>query len=275
MNYCASIRKKGSLDQCTARPIRGHTLCGRHIRCKQITLWTSTQTEKAKSLIPLQAFVRGWLVRKRLKLGGPGVLCRKNLVNDEDLHTCETKERQHPFEYFGFEEGGKLWWFDWETLWTWSLSSTIPTNPYTKVPLSIETRKRLREGFAYRIRHSSFSSRMKPFRRNIRYRWNFLVQIFEENGFGTIEPNIFLNMRKVHFVTFFTLLQDDLSVIFGDKIPFKKEFIRSCIHIRKLVFKMNTESYIIECLDILILFVSLFKDCYILLFSILSALYRC
>lgn len=277
MNYCASVRKKGSTDQCTAPPIYGHVLCGRHIRCKEVTLWATTQQHKSKLLIPCQALIRGWLVRKRLKLAGPGVLSRKELVNEDDLVTCESKDKQHPFDYFAFEEAGKRWWFDWETLWLWSLRSIRPVNPYTKVPLSIETRRRLREGFAYRgrqlipIKQSSFPCSAN----GIQYRWNLILQMFEENGFGLIPGDTFLDMRKIHFLTLLNLLQDDIEVIYKDTHPLKRDFIRNCTRIRGLVFKLKTDEYIIECLDFLIAILILVKDPYVLAFSILSALYRC
>lgn len=273
MNYCASVRKKGSTDQCTAAPILGHVLCGRHIRCKHVTLWVSTQQEKSKILSRCQAVIRGWLVRKRLKLAGPGVLCRKDLVNDDDLVTCESKDKQHPFDYFGLEESGKLWWFDWETIWNWTMRCVSPVNPYTKVPLTMETRRRLREGFAYRIRNNIPIKTQHL--RTIQYKWNILIQIFEENGFGLIRQDTFLGMRKVHFITLFNLLQDDVEVIFKDTNTFKRDIIRSCSKIRSLVFKLNTDEYVSECLSILLAFLLMSKDCYVLSFSILSALYRC
>lgn len=277
MKYCASVRKMGSTDQCTARPIKGHVFCGRHIRARYVVLWASTQQAKANLLIPCQALIRGWLVRKRLQMAGPGALSRKNLVNEDDLVTCESKDKQHPFEYFSFEESDKIWWFDWDTMWKWSVRSVTPLNPYTKVPLSMEARKRLREGFGYRGRH------LIPMPQNclpsspigIQYRWNLLLQIFDENGFGIIPASTFLNMRKIHFLTMLNLLQDDIEVIYRDTYYLKREFIRGCSKLRGLVLKLRTEDYTIECLDFLVTILVLVKDPYVLAFSILSALYRC
>ena len=96
-------------------------------------------------MVRAQALVRGWLLRKRLALGGPGVLRRSLVTNDEDLVTCESKETIRPFEYFGFEENGKVWCFSFPSLWKWAVRSHQPVNPYTKVPLDIETRKRMHE----------------------------------------------------------------------------------------------------------------------------------
>ena len=89
---CASVRKKGSTDQCTARSLRGLTLCGRHAKCKTITLWADVHKKRGDGMIKTQALVRGWLLRKRLALGGPGVLSRKQTTNDEDLVSYESKE---------------------------------------------------------------------------------------------------------------------------------------------------------------------------------------
>jgi hypothetical protein len=66
-------------------------------------------------------------------------------VNDEELVTLESKTRQHPFDYIGMEEAGKVWWFDFCTLWDWSIRSITPTNPYTNVELAHEVKQRLEE----------------------------------------------------------------------------------------------------------------------------------
>lgn len=140
---CASVRKKGSLDQCPANALFGHTLCGSHARAHTTVLWADANASKTACIIKIQAFVRGGLLRKRLRLNGPGVLYRSGLANDEDLVTCEDKERQDPLTYFAFNENGKVWWFDYATLSNWVYRSNIPLNPYTKVPLDIDTKRRM------------------------------------------------------------------------------------------------------------------------------------
>ena len=145
MPSCASVRKRGSLDQCPLKALTGHTLCGVHARSKAVMLWAVVNQDKVGAATRVQAWIRGILLRRRLRLGGPGVLRRTGLSNDDDLVTCESSDRQYPLDYFAFEENGKVWWFDFGTLWKWAQRSTEPANPYTKVPLSVETRTRLRK----------------------------------------------------------------------------------------------------------------------------------
>jgi hypothetical protein len=97
--------------------LKGHTLCGTHARAKNVTLWAEAHKGNTSGLRKAQGLIRGWLVRRRLRYAGPGVLCRKNLANDEDLETCEESSKEHPFDYFAFEENGKVWWFHFPTLW--------------------------------------------------------------------------------------------------------------------------------------------------------------
>ena len=128
---CASVRKKGSDIQCPAKPLFGHTLCGRHAKCKNPILWSTTQHENIHHVIKLQSCIRGWLLRKRLALAGPGVLRRKEVSNDEDFNTMNEKEKVHPMDYFGFEEHGKIWWFEVKSIFQWTTMSFNILNPYT------------------------------------------------------------------------------------------------------------------------------------------------
>lgn len=275
MASCASVKKKGSTDQCSAKPLRGHTLCGTHARAKHVTLWCDAHKDRSKSLVRFQAIVRGWLVRRRLRYAGPGVLCRKNLANDEDLETCEEASKENPYEYFAFEENGKVWWFHFPTLWKWCLRSEQPTNPYTKVPLSDDTRKRLRAIWGYCYRHK-LSRPTEPETLNERLvgRWNIVCQLFADHGFGNIDPRMFLRMGKYDYVAVFRFLRDDMEMVFSKNNNTKQYVIRNCNRMIYNASVVQSNMYILNSSYTLMIMLLYPKDPYILAFTILSALYR-
>jgi hypothetical protein len=216
---CASVRRKGSLDPCTSRALVGHTLCGTHARCKAVTLWADVNQEKVRAAERIQSYVRGWMLRRRLALAGPGVLRRRDLANDEDLETCEEALRQNPMDYFAFTENGKTWWFDFSTLWKWAQTSVEPTNPYTKVPLSSDTRYRLRKLWSYRKHHGDLiPTEALQLKDRLRARWTTMCQVFADCGFGTIQPDLFLSMTRNDYVVLFRLLRDDLQASFPTRM---------------------------------------------------------
>lgn len=273
---CESIRKKGSTDQCPTLALMGHTLCGRHARMKAPVRWADVHRPKSHRIAKTQALIRGWLLRKRLALGGPGVLCRKNLANDEELVTCVEKNRQDPFEYFGFEENGKVWWFDFSSLWRWGVQTHEPVNPYTKVALSNETRRRLRALWAYNQRHKLPTPPESPiFSQRLQQRWNVLCQLFIDNGFVDVHPNNFLNLHKHELRSMLVLLQRDVQVILRPTDPGRGRILRLCsapIHSQNIT---EPSRYAMWVPYILMLILAVPKDPYVMTFSVLSALYRC
>jgi hypothetical protein len=275
---CASVKKKGSKDQCDATAIFGHTLCGRHARCKaeNLTLWANVHSSRGASLTKYQALVRGFLVRRRLAMGGPGVLKRGDLANDEDLETCEEKEKEHPFTYFGFEEGGKIWWFHFHTLWRWCLRQEIPTNPYTKVPLTPATRTRLRSMMSYQRRHGlELPSESSNPDDRLQGRWNIVCQLFSDNGFGDLPPSAFARMNKNEIVTMFRMLRDDLYVAYSDKSVTRKIALHYCMRILHTAWTAPPQSIALQGSYALMLILLQPKSPYVLAFTVLSALYRC
>ncbi len=273
---CASVRRKGSTDQCQAKALKGHTLCGRHARCIRPQLWAAARQPDGSRLIKAQALVRGWLVRSRLSMAGPGVLRRADLVNDEDLLTCEPKETQHPFDYFAFEENGKVWWFAFDTLWQWCRRSHAPVNPYTKVPLSSDTRKRLLSSWGYRRRHQlPLSPEAPTYEDRLRSRWNILIQTFADHGFVDIHPETFLSLNRSELVSMFALLKPDIEVIFPIATPIRDRAVRYCERAIRVASTLTPSQYILQSSYILLLLVTLHKEPYTMIFAVLSALYRC
>ena len=276
MVLCASVKKKGSLDQCTAKALAGHTLCGNHARCKHVTLWAAVNKPKEDSIVRIQRHVRGWLLRCRLKRCGPGVLCRKNLANDEDLETCEESSKQDPFDYFAFEESGKIWWFDFNTLWRWCLRSQEPTNPYTKVPLSVETRKRLRATWSYQLRHNlPLPAESVQYLDRFVGRWNIICQLFADHGFGNIHADTFCRLRKAEMLVAYQFLQSDMNVVLNPKTRTHRFVMARTEIVIRNARTIEPNRFVLIAAHELMKMLLYPKDPYILAFTVLSALYRC
>jgi hypothetical protein len=272
---CASVKRKGVIDQCPARALAGHTLCGRHARSKHVVLWAEANQSRTRGIVKAQAVVRGWLVRTRLSLGGPGVLRRRNLANDDDLETCEESSKEHPFSYFAFEEAGKIWWFHFPTLWRWSLRNLKPTNPYTKVPLSSDTRKRLRAVWSYNRRHKlPLPQESANTLDRIEGRWNIISQLFDDNGFGDLDPGWFSRLTKRQIVEIFHMIKDDINVTITHQ-RVQASTRRYVTHALSLAQTNPAPQFLLQAAYLLMLTLITPKDPYPLAFTVLSAMYRC
>jgi hypothetical protein len=274
MNRCAAVKRKGSTDPCVSMPLRGHTLCGRHARMRSPVLWVDANGSKTPPICKIQALVRGWLIRRRLWYAGPGVLFRKDLANDEDIITCAEKEKVHPMDFFSFVENGKVWWFEFGSLWTWCMRNVEPPNPYTKVPLSTDTRKRLRTIWGYKRRHREDMPIESPDpEQRFHYRANILVQHFEDYGFVGIQPSFILRCNRLDFMTMFTLLRRDVETVIPSSDPFRNRIAVLCGH-RANPSNGSNSLYLLNCMSALLYIITLPRDPYVLTFSILSAFYR-
>ena len=270
---CASVRKKGSDLQCPAKPLFGHTLCGRHAKCKTPVLWSSTQQDKIIQTIKIQSCVRGWLLRKRLLLAGPGVLNRKQVCNNEDFNTMNEKEKVHPLNYFGFEEHGKIWWFEIDSIHQWMMMSMTPLNPYTKTPLNTQTRKRLRELMSYHQRRkimNPVSFNQKSVAEVLIQHWNLICQCFQDYGFGEIQPRLFLRLNKHDYYAIFRMIHDDIRIVMKDS----EELSKICDICSAKIHTSSSVQYTISSAGMLLYMIHVPRDPYILLFTMLSALYR-
>ena len=209
-------------------------------------------------------------------MGGPGVLKRGSLANDEDLETCEEKEREHPFTYFGFEEAGKIWWFHFPTLWRWCLRQAIPTNPYTKVPLTSATRGRLRSMMSYHRRHGlELPTESTVMEDRLTGRWNIICQLFADNGFGDLPPAAFVQMNKNEIITMYRMLRDDLYVAYSDKSLTRKVALHYCMRLLQTAWTATPQAFALQGSYALMLILLQPKNPYVLAFTTLSALYRC
>lgn len=242
--------------------MKGHALCGRHARTRAPVLWASLHTKTP--IVRIQALVRGWLVRKRLALAGPGVLRRKVVNNDEDLFTCESKDRQYPLDYFAFEEAGKVYWFDASSLWDWMSRSVEPVNPYTKTPIPSEAKRRFRA--IQRIRR--FQCGCSDADDLITRRWNLITQVFRDNGFIDIHPQQFANFGTMEYRTMFVFLERDLQIVLPERNMYRELLINMCRRAQKRQGLVTFTAMLLRMLMIP-------RDPYILVFSVLSAFYRC
>lgn len=214
------------------------------------------------------------MLRKRLALAGPGVLCRKDLANTEDLVTCD--ERTHPLDYFAFTENGKTWWFDFGTIWTWCQKSHQPTNPYTKMPLTTDTRKRLRALWGYRRRHHEvIPVESMHYEERMRGRWNIICQAFEDNGFTDLHPNQFLRLTKANYAIAFRLFRADLEVSMRHGHLLYHVFDRWARRGITNFNQLTMVQYTLQSSYIFMLMLCMPPDPYITAFTLLSALYRC
>lgn len=211
-------------------------------------------------------------------MGGPGVMCRKNLANDEELVTCVEKERQHPFEYFAFEENGKIWWFDFASLWRWSIQTHEPANPYTKVPLSADTRRRLRAvwGYIQRRNKSNLPPENPNYSLRLQQRWNVLCQLFADNGFVDVHPNTFLNLQSHELRSMLILLERDVQVVLRNTEYGCDRILRICrVPLLERNMRLSPSMFTMWIPYILMVILSVPRDPYVMTFSALSALYRC
>jgi hypothetical protein len=242
MNTCLSCKNKTSNERCKSKSINGLTMCGHHIKSKTPRLWHIVNNLDAKATL-LSRMWRGHSVRIRLKHAGPGVLKRSICHNEEELVSAEPKSSQHPFEYFAFEEGGKVWWFDVKSILSCLSSSLTPTNPYTRQPLSIETRRRLRTVYVYRMRHNLpvlFSVPKRTFYEIIDLYWLRTCQVLHENGFEDVNPSLFSRFTKSEYQVFLSYIVRDMIAIANDHPPC---LLRYVTLLRRMRDRISTVDY--------------------------------
>lgn len=266
MQQCAALRNKKSTDQCGSTALLGHRVCGVHARCKTVQYWADINVDKIRRFTKVQGLYRGWRVRKVLALAGPGVLRRGICVNDEDLMTLEDKHKQEPFDYFGLQEGDKVWWFDFATAWEWFTRSVSPTNPYTKNPIAHTDLTRLRVFHLYRRRHRMIvPPPSRDLKDNILRRWTILSQIFRGFGFEDVHPEQFANLTRENLRVAFRFLSDDVRAM-----PRPNNRIVGLVA-RGIEYSSTST---INSLNIMTIMLT-DSQAYDIVFLLLSALYRC
>ena len=222
MVLCASCKNKTSLDQCTSLALKGLLFCGKHIKCRQKRIWSVLNGNNSKA-VRIQAIWRGYFVRRKLRLAGPGVLNRSRCHNTEELVTMDDKLKVHPLDYFAFMEADKLYWFDIRSLYQYVRNTPKPINPYTRQPLTLDDRKRLRTLCQLRKRQGIFNLYAEPvysdFSDIVDKKWLDVCQIIEENGFEEVNHLLFASLNKTQLYIFINLIQLDLIAYASEQKP--------------------------------------------------------
>lgn len=213
MVLCASCKNKISTDQCPSQAMKGLLFCGKHAKTKLKRLWVDVNNGNQKATI-IQKIWRGYFIRRRLTLAGEGVLNRSNCHNTEELVTMDEKGKVHPLDYFSFKEADKLWWFDVRSMYHILKRSIKPENPYTRQPLTIETRRRLRDVCRIRKKLGIENYHDAPlpaqFADLVNEKWMTVCQITEENGFFDMNHLMFSSLNRSQLYVLLNLIQMDM-----------------------------------------------------------------
>lgn len=281
MVQCTSCKNKFSDERCTSRALQGLSLCGKHIKCKYPRLWNVVNNID-KNVTLISKIWKGYFVRKKLALAGPGVIKRNLCNNTDELVSLEPISKVDIFDYFGFEENGKVYGFDIRTILDILQLSTQPANPYTRQPLSLNDRKRLREAYGYRLRNkleiSYDEHSLKPIDVILTTRWNQISQIAEENGFLNINPNLFSGLNKTQLYVFLSMIHNDLKTWAAEHNPVSSKRFMYAFWTNNVLKKFsNTQtvseySFYVSSILLSILYDSV--ESYNVCFIIMSALYR-
>ena len=225
MITCASCKNKVSTERCGNKPLKGLTLCATHVRVKTPRLWKDVNSIDEKVVL-IQKVWRGYIVRSWIGrsgcgsqnhdgLAGPGTLKRSVCHNDEELVTLDDKKSVSPLDYFAFEEGGKVYWFDVRSILQNSFDKVRPTNPYTREPIPIDVRQRLRK-VAFLRDHRKMPNLHDPTppanaEARVQLVWTSVTQIIEENGFPDMSPMYFIALNRTQLYIFATMIHRDLT----------------------------------------------------------------
>ena len=214
MVQCLACKNRSSKERCSNLCLKTMIVCGQHARAKRPRFWYEENPTINPAAIRIQSLWRGFVVRNLLRLAGPGVLKRSVCLNDDELTTAEEKTRQHPFDYFGLEDGGQVYWFDQKTIIQWTYKKFHVVNPYTRTSLKTDDLRRIRELIYYRSKNNIptyFSQSDIPAtiaaKRNLR--WLRIAQILIENNLAT-SPDHFIAMSHGQISAFLNFLKEDI-----------------------------------------------------------------
>lgn len=213
MATCEACVSRRNNNRCCNKPLIGLIYCGIHARAKLKRNWLEVN-DVNKKVILIQKVWRGYSLRNWIKLAGPGVMSRDICHNDEELVTLDDKKTVSPLDYFSFEESGKVYWFDIRTILQNSIDKIRPENPYTREPLSIETRQRLRKLAIMRdrrkIKNIHTENNQRTADKIIEVTWTSVSQIIEENGFPEMNPMHFMALNRPQLFIFITMIHQDI-----------------------------------------------------------------
>jgi len=206
---CSSCKNSNSNDRCDNNALYGLIFCGKHAKMKNTRLWAIVNNVSSK-VTKIQKIWRGYSIRSLIRECGVGCLKRSLCHNEDELITLEHKSKQYPLEYFSFEENGRIWWFDVNSIAKIMTSELYPKNPYTRVPLSIETRRRLRE-ICHR-RKIFVNEKITSKYEYIDKMWQLNSQILEENGF-TIHPLSLSSLCTGQYIVLLSIFLNEMKTL--------------------------------------------------------------
>ncbi len=278
---CASCRNKTSNDRCPNNALPGIKFCGVHSKLKTHRLWVDVNDIEKRARLIARVW-RGYFVRKQLKLAGPGVLRRSKCHNQEEVLSFEPIKSVDPFDYFGFQENDKIYGFDIRTIIDSSNRNTVPINPYTRQPLQLEDRKRLRSLYGYRFRNKLpifyDNNKLSDATSILSNRWLQISQILEENGFFNMNPNLFLGLNRTQLYIFLTMILNDMKTWAAEHKDINSKRFLYVFWIQNILNKYSTTqsinqySFYVSTILLTILYNS--AEPYTVCFIILSALCR-
>jgi len=273
-----SCRSKSSNERCKSARIKGLTLCGRHVKSKEPRLWHIVNNLDPKVTL-ISKMWRGYAVRIRLRRAGPGVLKRSLCHNEEELVTMESKDKYDPFEFFSFQEGDKIWWFDVRSIISCLDRNINPINPYTRQPLSLDTRQRLRSVFKHRI-FNQMSTSHSPQRYTLQdvvdRNWLRVCQVLHENGFEDIEPRIFSRLSKSDLLVIIGFLVVDMRILAEEhpKSSKRHRYYAILKRERDVSFATSQRTIRLQVSGLISHIMHDMVDVYPFCFLVMSALYR-
>jgi hypothetical protein len=278
---CASCKNKISAEQCSNKPLRDMILCGTHAKAKKLRLWKDVNNLDDKAII-IQKNWKGYSIRSWLKIAGPGVLNRSICHNNEELVTMDERNSINPFDYFSFEEGGKVYWFDVRSISETCMLKIEPINPYTREPLSFETRRRLRQICIRRYRKNlgnmHNTSVKKSIDEIILTTWTHVCQIIIENGFFDMSPLYFTSLNSTRLFIFNTIIQKDLVALAAEHTSKLSRRHRYIFWMKRLICEfssgVDTKRLVYLTGRVLVTILNDCSDNYGICFIIMSALHR-
>jgi hypothetical protein len=282
MISCVSCKSRTNDERCTNKPLKGLILCGKHAKVKPPRLWKDVNKLDCKAIL-IQKIWRGYSIRQWIHLAGPGVLNRSVCHNDEELYSMDDKKSVGPLDYFAFEEKGKVYWFDVRSISENCMSKLEPTNPYTREPLTIDTRQRLRKLCIKRHQRNLENVHESPTKRSvdeiISNTWIYVCQVIEENGFFGISPLYFTSLNRTQLFIFATILKQDLIAWSGEHN--RDTYSRRCKYVfwmKRLIdeYARETDGIRMSYLTARVI-VTILNDCnnnYPVCFMVMSTLHR-
>lgn len=281
MSICTSCKNKTSLDRCTSLSLVGMNFCGKHARVRKPRIWTEVNNVNPKVIL-IQKSWRGYSIRNRIKLAGEGSMNRTKCHNETELITMDDPKSISPLDYFGFIENDKLYWFDIRSIAEYSANTLKPINPYTRVPLTIETRIRLR--ILCNIRRKlklplvHDITKQLTSEQRLDSNWMAISHIIEENGFYDMNPLFFMALNRSQLVVFLTLVSVDVKTWASEhtsKYSRRHKYVhwlKNSLNMYHPTIDNKLYSYIVSRA-----LLSIMNDClepYSICFMVMSSLYR-